>query len=186
MILSRSGFLTLCKMTSVKNQRLDKAKEKFGRNEQILGCFRSGWSARKIATEYSINYSWAKKLCNRPKNGDSRERKPGSSRPRKTTIREDRYLIREPVKVRDSTEVSPTAADLAESLKERPSTEVSRWTVQRRLYEYQLKKVVKTKKPFVSPANRRKRVEFARRYRHLTVEQWKKVLWSDESPFVIR
>ena len=90
------------------------------------------------------------------------------------------------MKVRDSTEVSPTAADLAESLKERPSTEVSRWTVQRRLYEYQLKKVVKRKKPFVSPANRRKRVEFARRYRHLTVEQWKKVLWSDESPFVIR
>ena len=90
------------------------------------------------------------------------------------------------MKVRDPTEVSPTAADLAESLKERSSTEVSLWTIQRRLYEHQLKKVVKTKKPFVSPANRRKRVEFPRRYRHLTVEQWEKVLWSDESPFVIR
>ena len=186
MILSRSGFLTLCKMTSVKNQWLDKAKKRFRRNEQILGCLRSGWSARKIATEYSINYSSAKKLCNLPKNGDSREIKPRSSRPRKKKIREDRYSIREPVKVCDSTEVSLTAPDLAESLKERSSTEVSRWAVQRRLYEHELKKVVKTKKPFVSPPNRRKRVEFARRYSHLTVQQWKKVLSSDESPFVIR
>ena len=73
-----------------------------------------------------------------------------------------------------------------ESLKERSSTEVFRWTVQHRLYERQLKKVVETKKPFASPTNCRKRVEFARRYSHWTVEQWKKVIWSDESPFVIR
>ena len=53
------------------------------------------------------------------------------------------------------------AESLAESLKERSSTDVSRWVVQCRLYEHELKKVVKTKKPFVSPPNRRKLVEFA-------------------------
>ena len=44
----------------------------------------------------------------------------------------------------------------------------------------------KTKKPYVSQVNRRKRLQFARRYRHWTVDQWKKIVWSDESPFVLR
>ena len=57
------------KMVSGKQQRLEKAHKKFGRNQQILGSLRAGWSARKIATEYSISYSWAKKLCKRLKNG---------------------------------------------------------------------------------------------------------------------
>ena len=40
----------------------------------------------------------------------------------------------------------------------------------------------KTKKPFVSQVNRRKRVE----HRHWTVERWERVIWSDESPFHLR
>ena len=173
-------------MVSGKQQRLKKARKKFGRNQQILGSLRAGWSARKIATEYSISYSWAKKLCKRLKNGGKGERKSGSGRPRKTTIREDRYLIREALRKRDSSEACPTTEDLGTSLKERTSTQVSQWTVRRRLHERNIKKCVKTKKPFVSPTNLRKRIEFARQYRHWSLEQWKKVLWSDESPYHLR
>lgn len=68
-----------------------------------------------------------KKLCSRliMKNGDSGERESGSGRPRKTTILEDRYLVLDAVKMRDPSEVCPTAKDVSASLKERSSTEIS-------------------------------------------------------------
>lgn len=168
-----------------KEESVEKARRRYGRNKEILGCIRGGWSAKKIAAEFSLSYSWAKKLCRRLKNGDNGERKFGSGRPRKTTPREDRYLVNEALKTRDSAEVCPTADDLAQALRERSSTKISASTVQRRLRERNIKKCAKTKKPFVSAVNRRKRVEFARRHRDWTIEEWEKVLWSDESPYSI-
>ena len=173
-------------MGNQKEQHVEKGKKKFGRNKQILDCIHAGWSAKKIAAEFSLSYSWAKKICRRPKNGDNGERKSGSGRPRKSTPREDRYLVTEALKTQDSSEVCPTAGDLAKVLTERLSTKSSPTTVQRRLRGRNIKKCAKTKKAFVSAVNRRKRVEFARRPRDWTIEEWKKVLWSNESPYCIR
>ena len=38
-----------------------------------------------------------------------------------------------------------------------------------------------SKKPFVSEKNRKARLEFAKKYKNLTVDQWKKWVWSDET-----
>ena len=40
------------------------------------------------------------------------------------------------------------------------------------------------KKTFVSLKNQKMRALRAKEHRHWTVEQWRKVIWSDESPFV--
>ena len=119
-----------------------------------------------MAEVYGLSYSWSKKLCSRLRKGDSGERKPGSGRPRKTTVREDRFLIKEATRQRDAFDNCPSTADFAESLKERTSTKISRRTAQRRLHERNYKKCLKTRKPFVSTVNRRKRVQFAKRYCH--------------------
>ena len=87
---------------------------------------------------------------------------------------------------RDLSQVCPSTGDLSESLKACTSTQISRRTAQRRLHERNYKKCLKTRKPFVSNVNRRKRLKFAKLYRHWTVDQWKKVVWSDESPFGLR
>lgn len=42
---------------------------------------------------------------------------------------------------------------------------------------------VAKKKPLLTATHKRKRLEFARKYRNWKTEQWKKVLWSDESTF---
>jgi hypothetical protein len=42
------------------------------------------------------------------------------------------------------------------------------------------------KKPFLSERNRVKRLQWARDHLHWTPQQWRSVLWSDESKFVIR
>ena len=71
----------------------------------------------------------AKKLCKRLKEGECVERKPGSGRPRKTSIREERFLIREAVRDRKHSDICPNVADLSESLKERTCTRISPRTV---------------------------------------------------------
>ena len=49
------------------------------------------------------------------------------------------------------------------------------------LKEASLKAVVKKKKPLLSVSHRKKRLVFALKYQHWTMEDWKRVLWSDET-----
>jgi hypothetical protein len=42
------------------------------------------------------------------------------------------------------------------------------------------------KKNFVSEKNRKLRLEWAKKYVNWNIEQWNNVLWSDESPFLLR
>ena len=135
-----------------KNKVWKRQKKKFGRN-QIIGCICAGWSAKKIAAEFSLSYLWATKLCWRLKNEDNGKRKSGSARPRKTMPREDHYLVGEALKAGDSAEICPTADDLANALRERSSTKILTATIQRRLRERNIKKCGKTKKPFISVLN---------------------------------
>ena len=118
--------------------------------------------------------------------GDSGERKPGSGRPRKTTVRGDRFIIKRATRQRDAFDNCPSTAEISESLKDRISTKISRRTAQRRLHKRNYRRCLKTRKPLPSTVNRHKRVQFAKRYRHWTVDQWKNVVWSGESPFVLR
>ena len=58
---------------------------------------------------------------------------------------------------------------------------VSSETVRRVLKKNSFKAVVKKKKPLLSARHRRKRLAFALKYREWTVEDWKRVIWSDET-----
>ena len=54
-------------------------------------------------------------------------------------------------------------------------------TVLRGLKKKNIRAQRKIKKPLISKVNRKKRVEFARKYRHWTVEDWKNVIFTDET-----
>ena len=62
---------------------------------------------------------------------------------------------------------------------------VSRRTIRRRLKEMGLNSRVARKKPFMSAVHRAKRLAFARKHLKWTLQQWKKVLFTDESTFEI-
>jgi hypothetical protein len=59
--------------------------------------------------------------------------------------------------------------------------EVSHYTVRRALKEAGMKAVVKKNKPRLLPRHIRERMDFAKRHQHWTVEDWKRVVWSDET-----
>ena len=73
---------------------------------------------------------------------------------------------------------------LTSELSEDPK-EVSPRTVHRELKEMHLSKCKSTRKPLVSSANRKKRRLFAKEHKNWTVEDWKRVMWSDESRFTL-
>ena len=60
-------------------------------------------------------------------------------------------------------------------------TPVSSQTVRNTLKEASLKAVVKKKEPLLSISHKKRRLAFALKYQHWTVEDWKRVLWSDET-----
>ena len=97
-----------------------------------------------------------------------------SGTPRKTSIRKDRFLIREATRERNPVDACPSVTDLSKSLKQRTSTQISPLTAQGRLHEKNFKKFPKTKKPYVSQENRRKQFLFARSYLHWTLTNRKR------------
>ena len=61
------------------------------------------------------------------------------------------------------------------------STPVSSQTVRNNLKDASLKAMVKKKKPLLSVSHRKKRLVFALKYQHWTMEDCQRVLWSDET-----
>ena len=101
---------------------------------------------------------------------------PGRGRNRKTTVRQDRKLVRASLKNRRL-----TARDLMVELE----IPVTVRTVRNRLREVGLKGRVAAKKPLLTLPHRLARLDFAKAHSAWTPEDWQKVLWSDESSFEI-
>ena len=109
----------------------------------------AGWSAKKISVNLGLSYSWTKELVRELKAGKSPERKLGSGRPLKTSLREDRYLVHRSKLERPRDEDWPRTSDLADELRDHSGTTVSGRTVLRCLRKANLSKAVKTRKPFI-------------------------------------
>uniref|UniRef100_A0A3Q3KA92 Transposase Tc1-like domain-containing protein n=1 Tax=Monopterus albus TaxID=43700 RepID=A0A3Q3KA92_MONAL len=104
----------------------------------------------------------------------SPKRKGKCGRKRKTTPRDDAYLIRESVK-----DPRKTSDALKVDLKEK-GIEVSSSTVRRRLLEVGRKAYRPVKKQLLTKAMKVKRYKWALKYKNWTKEDWRKVLFSDE------
>ena len=70
-------------------------------------------------------------------------------------------------------------------IKEHVTTEISTRTARRRAHELGFNNRVACKKPFLKEHHQRLWLQFARAHKNWTVEDWKKVLWTDESSFEI-
>lgn len=106
--------------------------------------------------------------------------RPKTGRKRFTSGRQDNYLIFKSLKDRKKTS-SVLAAELSEAI----GKPISARTVRRRLVGKLLKGCKARKKPWLSEANKKNRLEWALRYKHFTEEDWSNVVWSDESNFQV-
>lgn len=133
-----------------------------------------GYTYRDIAHRLGgkATFSAVRKLCQKFNETNSVADKCRSGRPRISTVRDDRQLVRLSVSDRRK-----TARQLLVDWKINTSVR----TVRRRLVKAGLKARIPRKKPFLNLTQRRKRVQWAKAHVSWSQEQWKRVLWSDES-----
>ena len=99
-------------------------------------------------------------------------------RPRKTTTREDKLIIR-----MSKSNPRLNSVQIHADINTNHGLRVSSRTVQRRLCSAGLNGRRPVKKPLISLKNKQHRLEWAKERVGWTAEQWRKVLWSDESKF---
>jgi transposase len=141
--------------------------------QTILSLINQHLSTRKIASQCSVSKSYVQKLRKRhfpdvvlPKAG----------RPPKLSVQNKRFCVRAITAGKLDT-ASATAKQLHDEL----NVEVSDRTVRRAFQEAGLEAMEKEKKPKLSPKNVKERLAFARRHKDWTIEDWKRVIWSDET-----
>jgi len=74
-----------------------------------------------------------------------------------------------------------TAVDVTKTLSNIINQPLSTQTVRNSLKKAGMKAVVRKKKPLLSRRHRKERMDFALEHQHWTVEDWKRVVWSDET-----
>ena len=104
--------------------------------------------------------------------------RPG--RPRATTEAEDKHLA-----LMSKRNRRQTAPELRARLNEGRHNPVSLTTVKMRLKERDLNGRIATKKPLLRAANRKSRKQWGLTHKNMPLDQWDKVLWTDESKFEV-
>jgi hypothetical protein len=102
--------------------------------------------------------------------------KPKGGRPPSLSEQDKRKMVRQLTSGKFDTAVE-VRKDLVENRRKPLSVD----TVRRALKDSGLKSRAKVKKPALSRKHRRARLEFARKYAEWTVDDWKRVIWSDET-----
>jgi len=168
-----NGFCLLLIVTTKNTLMAPLTTEEKGR---IVGMRNAGLKgseiARKLGHPASTVYTV---LANYDKRGTVEPRK-SSGRPPKLSDRDRRHLNQLVNKNRKA-----PLAEITNML----DANVSARTVVRAVHELGYRARVAAIKPFLNPSHIAKRLEFALSHQHWTVEEWKRVIWTDESSFQI-
>ena len=111
--------------------------------------------------------------------GDGNRKSKQNGRPRISTDRDDRFLTRTSLHDRFK-----PGTKLKEEW-EKIGVNASVSTIRRRLQPANLSGRVARKKPYLTIAHKRRRLDFAKKHKNWSKEEWERVLWTDESPFSI-
>lgn len=137
--------------------------------DKVIVLIKNGYSARKIAEKLNIS---RQTVINVKKRQNIVQVVNAGGRPRKLTDGDARAVER---LLRKNECRTPREA--AAKLELQAST----WTVRRSLNKIGMVAAVKQKKPALSERNVKARLHFCRERKDWTIEDWKRVIWSDET-----
>jgi len=139
----------------------------------ILTMLDAGHTATHIANSTPFGLGTISKLrsIHRPHLSKSSGGCPSKLSP--SNIRHAQHLI--------SSGKVDTAVEVAKALSNITNKPLSPQTVCRSLKAAGMRAVAKKKKPFLTKKHRKARMDFALAHQHWTVEDWKRVVWSDET-----
>lgn len=147
---------------------------------QIVILSEAGNSQREIARFIGVSQRGVATTLKRYAETHSYADRKRSGRPRKTSKIDDRRI-----QMLSKRSRFRTVPDIRAEINETLSKPISAATVNRRLHEIGLYGRVAAKKPLLRAVNIRKRLNWAKKHLDWTIDQWKQVLWTDESKFEI-
>ncbi|KAK2944661.1 putative Transposable element Tc1 transposase [Blattamonas nauphoetae] len=141
---------------------------------------RTGISQREIGRQLVVPHSTIQQFFkvhrnSRLANADLKDR-PRSGRPRCTTPRQDRFIVRQ-ITNDPNTDTSTVASELPTE----DGRQISERTIRRRAAEAGLFHRVKRSAPLLTRGHRQNRLRFAEAHADWSVDEWRKVMFSDES-----
>ena len=160
--------------------------ERMGRSQElsefqhgtVIGCHLCNKSCHEISSLLNIPLSTVSGILIKWKLMGMTATQPLSGRPCKMTQRCQRMLR---CMVRRGRQLS------AESIATDPHTlfghQISSRTVHRELHGMGFHGRAAASKPYISKCNAKRQMQWCKARRHWTLEQWRRVLWSDESHF---
>lgn len=146
---------------------------------QIVAYHKIGKSNREIAKLLKLPRRTVDYNVQKYESSGSVSNKKRTGRPKTTTPAEDLRIII--TSKRDRRKTAPEIAAEVNVSRQKP---VSVTTVKRRLRQAGLYGRIAMRKPLLRKGNKVKRLTWAREHKDWTVEDWKKVLWTDESKFL--
>ncbi|KAI5706979.1 hypothetical protein M8J75_013076 [Diaphorina citri] len=147
---------------------------------EIIGLHKANVSNRQIANKLRISRRTVDNIVKKFKDHDTVLNKKRSGRPKVTTSREDLKI-----KICSLRNRQLTAPQITADFNQGRDKSVSVSTIKRRLQKSGLNGRIAVSKPLLRPINKKKRLSWAQNHKDWTIDQWKKVLWSDESKFEI-
>lgn len=146
---------------------------------QAIGMSNAGRSTRSIGNHFNVNHTVIVRLLQRHLDTGTVNDRPRSGRPRLTTRRNDRLLIR-----RAKANPFTPAPQLRHHWP--PGGRVSVRTLVRRLHRGNLRARRVVKRPALTARHRIIRLQWANDHRRWNMRSWQKIHWSDESRFLLR
>lgn len=146
----------------------------------IITLHREGYSVRQICNKVKVARSTVHDTITRYQTTGDLADRARSGRPRITTKADDQRL-----KLISKRNRRLTAPEIASDFNRGCAETVSVSTVKRRLQEANLHGRVAVRKPLLRRGNRLKRLQWARTHADWAAEQWRQVLWTDESKFKV-
>lgn len=155
-----------------------KSKSRLELRAQVVLLHEEGYSYREIAKKLNIPCSTGYYIVKKYNETGSNYDRTKSGRPTKTTRKEDDYIIMLSKRNRKL-----TAPQIAAEFNSNRATSISVSTVKSRLRSAGMNGRIAAKKPLLREINRRKRLQWAREHKNWSVNDWRRVLWTDESKF---
>lgn len=140
-----------------------------------------GRTQREVALFLNVPRTTLRHALTRYRETGLYSRRPGSGRNRCTTARDDRFIVLTALRDRFL-----TAVESRRRLQAARGVVVSERTVRRRMQEQNLSARRPVRVPELLRRHRVERLRFAREHAHWRVEQWSKVLFTDESRIALR
>lgn len=140
---------------------------------QVVALFSEGLTQRTVARQLGMSQSTVSRVF---RGEGSYNQRPRPGRSRCTSDRDDRFIVTSMLRNRHLTGV-----DVQQNLRDVRGVAVSEWTVRRRLKEANLTPRRPATGPKLTPHHRQARLTFVRNHLNWTLEQWRSVLFTDET-----